>query len=44
MKKVFITGGAGFIGSNVVKLFSENGFMITVYDNLSAGFMENLTD
>lgn len=42
MKKIFITGGAGFIGSNIVKLFSENGYYITVYDNLSTGYLQNL--
>jgi UDP-glucose 4-epimerase len=44
MKKVFVTGGAGFIGSNVVKIFSKNSFRVTVYDNLSTGYIENLSD
>lgn len=42
MKKAFITGGAGFIGSNIVKLLSEKGWFVTVYDNLSTGYLENL--
>lgn len=42
MKRIFITGGAGFIGSNVVGLFHENNFGITVYDNLSTGYLENI--
>ena len=35
-KRIFITGGAGFIGSNVVKLLlSKTNHYITIYDNLS---------
>ncbi|NRS90158.1 dTDP-L-rhamnose 4-epimerase [Flavobacterium sp. 7E] len=33
MKKVLITGGAGFIGSNVAKRLIESGFEITILDN-----------
>lgn len=43
MKKIFITGGAGFIGSNLVKLFTDNNYPVTVYDNLSTGYMVNLS-
>jgi UDP-glucose 4-epimerase len=32
-----ITGGAGYIGSHVVKLLGEKGHKILVYDNLSTG-------
>jgi len=35
MKRVLITGGAGFIGSNLVKLLLNRGFEVTVLDNLS---------
>ncbi|MCR8560148.1 NAD-dependent epimerase/dehydratase family protein [Mucilaginibacter sp. BJC16-A38] len=35
MKKVLITGGAGFIGSNLALLLISKGFEITVLDNLS---------
>ena len=35
--KVMITGGAGYIGSHVVKLLGEKGHKILVYDNLSTG-------
>ena len=33
--KVLITGGAGFIGCNAAKIFSEKGANITILDNLS---------
>ncbi len=35
--KVMITGGAGYIGSHVVKLLGEEGHKVLVYDNLSTG-------
>jgi UDP-glucose 4-epimerase len=42
MKKVLVTGGAGFIGSNVVDLYIKEGFSVIVIDNLSTGKKENL--
>lgn len=33
MKKVLITGGAGFIGSNVARVLIKDGYEITVLDN-----------
>jgi UDP-glucose 4-epimerase len=35
--KIFVTGGAGYIGSHVVKDLGEKGHTILVYDNLSTG-------
>ncbi|MBN2654271.1 MAG: UDP-glucose 4-epimerase GalE [Nitrospirae bacterium] len=35
--RVFITGGAGYIGSHIVKLLGENGHEVLTYDNLSTG-------
>lgn len=35
MKKILITGGAGFIGSNLALKLLEKGYEITVLDNLS---------
>ena len=35
--KVLITGGAGYIGSHVVKMLGEQGHKVLVYDNLSTG-------
>jgi UDP-glucose 4-epimerase len=40
--KVIITGGAGFIGSNVVDKALEKGWDVKIIDNLSTGFKENL--
>ena len=38
--KVLITGGCGFIGSTLIKMLTEAGDQVTVYDNLSTGTLE----
>lgn len=40
--KIGITGGAGFIGSNLSKRLVSNGEDVIVYDNLSTGRLSNL--
>lgn len=40
--KILITGGAGFIGSQVADQFIEKGHEVAIIDNLSTGFKENL--
>lgn len=42
--RYLVTGGAGFIGSNLVQRLLINGHDVVVYDNLSTGFMEFLQD
>ena len=42
MKKAIVTGGAGFIGSNLVDKLIEQGVEVTILDNLSTGKEENI--
>ena len=35
MKKIFITGGAGFIGSNAAHYFYKKKWKVYIFDNLS---------
>lgn len=40
--RALVTGGAGFIGSNIVKMLVEEGHDVVALDNLSSGFRCNL--
>ena len=40
--KVLVIGGAGYIGSHVVKELMQKGHKVTVFDNLSSGLVQNL--
>ena len=40
--KAFVSGGAGFIGSNLVDRLLDLGHEVTVYDNLSTGLLQFL--
>lgn len=42
MKEVLILGGAGFIGSHIAEIFSENEYRCIIVDNLSKGSLENI--
>lgn len=42
MAKIIVTGGAGFIGSNLVDALIEKGHDVLIIDNLSTGKKENI--
>jgi UDP-glucose 4-epimerase len=41
--QVLVTGGAGFIGSNLVRRLLEDGCAVTILDNFLSGYRENLS-
>ncbi|MFX0203147.1 MAG: NAD-dependent epimerase/dehydratase family protein, partial [Candidatus Hodarchaeota archaeon] len=43
-KKVLVAGGAGFVGSNLVKKLSEQGALVTVLDDLFTGDYSFIAD
>ena len=42
MCKILITGGAGFIGSNLCDAFILDGYEVVCFDNFSTGFKDNI--
>jgi UDP-glucose 4-epimerase len=40
--KILVTGGAGFIGSNLVDKLIDEGYKVFIIDNLSSGKKENI--
>lgn len=42
MKNILITGGAGFIGSNLCDHFIAKGYKVTCLDNFATGFRHNI--
>jgi len=42
MSRILVTGGAGFIGSHVAEELFKRGHVVTVLDDLSGGFVDNL--
>ena len=43
MRKILVTGGAGFIGSHLISVFEKDGYTVTVLDDFSTGKWENLS-
>lgn len=44
VKRILITGGAGFIGSNLCEYFLSKGHQVTCLDNFATGHRHNLKD
>ena len=44
MKKILVTGGAGFIGTNLIKRLLKDNHKVISLDNYSTGLMENHID
>jgi UDP-glucose 4-epimerase len=42
MSKVIVTGGAGFIGSNLAEKLADRGYRVVIVDNLTTGKMSNV--
>ena len=41
---ILITGGAGFIGTNLCEYFLSKGYFVVCFDNFSTGHKSNITD
>ena len=44
MKKILVTGGAGFIGTNLIKKLVEKGHRVVSLDDYETGYKENHVD
>ena len=44
MSNILVTGGAGYIGAHVTEELVKNGHNVTVLDDLSGGFIDNMVD
>ncbi len=42
--KIVVTGGAGFIGSNLCEYFLQQGYQVVCLDNLATGHIENMSE
>lgn len=41
-KKILVTGGAGYIGSHMVRLLTDSGHFVVTLDDLSTGFRDSI--
>ena len=39
--RALVTGGVGFVGTNLIKRLLSDGHSVTSFDNYSSGFKEN---
>lgn len=44
MKHILITGGAGFIGSNLTEYFLNKGYFVRCLDNFATGYRHNIEE
>lgn len=44
MRNALVTGGAGFIGSHLSRRLLEDGWNVTILDNLSTGYRDNIPE
>ena len=44
LKRVLVTGGYGFVGSNLVPVLLERGYSVRILDNLSRGQKKYLSE
>ncbi len=44
MSRVAVTGGAGFLGSHIVRRLVDDGHEVSIVDDFSSGLVQNLTD
>ena len=44
MAKVAVTGGAGFIGSNLTRRLISEGYDVVIVDDLSTGLVSNIDE
>ena len=42
MSKILITGGCGFVGTNLVNRLLQDGHQVIVIDDLSSGYKKKL--